>query len=501
MPLSANFYGYSTQNGVEADAVGNMQVNLPQNLTNPGFVNLAGQVVGTTGLSQNRAIPVSSEGRPHVALDRPIFYHNFAGSATAANAISTDAFKQTATTMTMSGGSTAGGFLWLNSGLSVAATVGIAYQTYGTFPTFGGYETRYEFEAMSINCNTAVNKVLELGAGLITDAKTAGLLDGFCFRWTAAGTFIGVISINGSEYQTSPLNVPTDNILHRFSIIVTQLGCEFYVDQILQATLAIPTGAAGPGYNTNPPLLIRIYNTASTPALAPQVKISEVWISQLAMDWQKPWSHICSSMGQHAGNVPYGQAMVANGTGTTNQSGGATAGGAAVPAAATGTNTAILTGCATLGGVATMTAQATNTAAAGNMIFFSYPVPAQSATQASKRLVITGVSISCSNGGAAVATTPTTLLWSIYWGNTAVSLATTDAVNTKGPRFMALGQMTVAVGAAVGAMYDRDIVRTFSTPIVVNPGEYVGVAARFLIGTATSSQTVVAAVAFEGYWE
>jgi hypothetical protein len=213
-----------------------------------------------------------------------------------------DALKQTATTMTASAGSTAGGFLWLNSGLSAAATVGIAYQTYGTFPTFGGYETRYEFEAMPINCNTAVNKVLELGTGLITDAKTVGILDGFCFRWTATGTFIGIISINGAEYQTSPLTVPTDNVMHRFSIVVTQTGCEFYVDQILQAILAVPVGGVGPGYNTNPPMLVRIYNMAATPSLAPQVKIAEMWVSQFGCDWQKPWAQICAGMGQYAAN-------------------------------------------------------------------------------------------------------------------------------------------------------------------------------------------------------
>ena len=66
---------------------------------------------------------------------------------------------------------------------------------------------------------------------------------------------------------------------------------------------------------------------------------------------------------------------------------------------------------------------------------------------------------------------------------------------------MTLGQMYAPIGAVIGQTYDRDIVRAFTTPIVVNPGEYVGVCVRFLIGTATASQTVVAAVAFEGYWE
>ena len=244
---------------------------------------------------------------------------------------------------------------------------------------------------------------------------------------------------------------------------------------------------------------MRVYNAVSVPTLPPQVKISECWVTKPGVDMQKPWQHILSGMQQHATNVPIGQAMVAAGTMTNNQ--GGSAGGAAVPAAATGTNTAILTGCATLGGVAQMTAQVSNVAAAGNMIVFSYPVPVQSATQASKKLFITGVTVSCMNAGATVATTPTTLLWSLYWGNTAVSLATNDSVGAKAPRYMTLGFNTVPVGAIVGATYDKDIVRAFSTPVVVNPGEFVGVCARFIVGTATASQAVVAAVAFEGYWE
>jgi hypothetical protein len=498
--LVSKIMGYLSGNFAEVDANHNLQVVTPIDITKAGFVLNGGiKPAVSSDLIQYHLSDISAEGRTHVAVDRPVFYLNFAGSATAANAIPQDALKQTATTMTASAGSTAGGFLWLNSGSDATTAKGIQYQTYGTFPSYGGYETRYEFQAMPINCNTAVNKVLELGAGLTTDAKTDGLLDGFCFRWTKSGTFIGVISIAGTEYQTPGLAVPSDNVLHRFTINVTQLGCEFYVDQVLQAILTIPVGAVGPCYNTNPPMLMRIYNAVAVPSLAPQVKIAEIWVSQAGIDWQKPWPHIIAGMGQNCCNVPFGQAMAAGSSMTSNR--GGTSGGAAVPATAVGSNTAILTGCATLGGIGRMTAQATNINAGGDNIFFSYQVPAQSATQASKRLVITGLSISASNGGAVVAGTNTTLHWSLAWGNTAVSMATADTVSAKGVRFMSLGQMTVPVGAVIGQTYDRDIVRQFVTPVVVNPGEYINVTVRFLVGTATSLQEVVAAVGFEGYWE
>jgi hypothetical protein len=309
MPLPSNIIGATSGNVAEVDSQNNLLVTLPVLTTdNIGFSNLSGQVLGTPGLNQNRAIPVSTEGRIHAAVDRPVFYVNFAGSATAANAIPQDALKQTATTMTSSAGSTAGGFLWLNNGLSVATTTGIAYQTYTTIPTYGGYETRYEMEALVVNANNQVNKCIEIGAGLITSATSVGLLDGFCFRWTTGGTFIGVISVNGTEYQTSPLTLPTDNVMHRYTIVATQLGCEFYIDQILVASLATPVGLPGPCYQPNPPQLVRVY-TINAVSLAPQIKIAEQWITQNGCDWQKPWSQIVSGMQQHAANVPFGSAI------------------------------------------------------------------------------------------------------------------------------------------------------------------------------------------------
>jgi hypothetical protein len=472
----------------DVDAFNNLKVNLPATLSQAGYAIIAGQVPGST--NQNRIVNVSAEGRVHASLDRPVFYVNFAGSATSANAIPQDALKQTATTMTATAGSTANGFLVLNASGIVTASTGIMYQTYATFPTYAGYGTRYEAEFATVNGYTAANKTIEFGSFIATDAKTNGLLDGFAFRWNSAGEFRGVMSINGTEYTTAALAVPSDNVVHRYTIVANQQGLDFLVDGLWVATLAVPADQVGAGFQPNLPMAIRVYNSAATPTLAPQVKVAEMWVSQCGVDWNKPWGHIKAGEGQHCSNVPFGTAI-----GETTNGGNAVA----VPATAAGSNTAALfTG---LGGIARMTAQATNIAAAGDNIFCSYQVPAQTATQGSKRLVITGVRISASNGGAAIATTPTCLVWGLAWGHTAVSLATADAVNAKAPRHLKLGQMYGAIGNAIGQCYDRDIVAAFSTPIVVNPGEFIAVTLRFLVGTATASQEVVGTVGFEGYWE
>jgi hypothetical protein len=159
-----------------------------------------------------------------------------------------------------------------------------------------------------------------------------------------------------------------------------------------------------------------------------------------------------------------------------------------------------------LGGQFLMTAQATNVAAAGDMIGCSYANPVPSINITGRNLYITGVSIACMNAGAAVATTPTTLVWGLAWGHTNVSLATLETGTfvtgtTHSPRRIPLGMCSAAIGTVIGGLYSNEINRTFDAPIVVRPGEFIATTVRFRVGTATASQEVFYTVMFNGYWE
>jgi hypothetical protein len=492
MSLAAAITGGVSGRQAEVDVNSNQQVATPQLVSWAGHVILGGEISPASAPAglQRRSLLTSPEGRLHAALDRPIFYVNFAGSATSANAIPQDVLKQIVTTMTATAGSPNSGFLRLNASAITTVTTGIAYQSYAPFPTYAGYGTKYEWMARTINAGAAAGKVIELGAGFITDAKTPGLLDGFCLRWNAAGEVRGYVSLNGAETPTPPLAIPSDNVLHRFTIVVNQDGLYFYVDSLLQAILNPPTDQVGTGFQTNPPLLMRLYNNTA-PALAAQLEVAECWVTQGGMDWNMPWNFIQSGMGQHASNVPFGTAI--------GETPGNTANASAIPAASAGSNTAALvTG---LGGVGQMTAQVSNVAAAGDMIATSYQVPAQTATQGSKRFVCTGVRISALNNGAIIATTATVLLWGIAWGHTAVSLATADAVGAKAPRHLKLGFQYGAIGCAIGQTYSpENILVPLVTPVTVNPGEFLASTVRFVVGTATASQAVLFVVAFDGFW-
>jgi hypothetical protein len=233
---------------------------------------------------------------------------------------------------------------------------------------------------------------------------------------------------------------------------------------------------------------MRVFNNSvPNPAVAAQLKVAQVNVSQGAMQTNKPYSYVMSGMGQHSSNVPYGTAVGMTPAITNNTT----------PTAGAGSNTAALvTG---LGGYFQMNAIASS---ANDLIATSYQVPAMTtAITGSRRLYITGCRISCINFGATVATTPTTLMWTLCWGHTSVSLATTDAVGAKAPRRTGLGIMSAPVGSVIGAPYSNEIDLNFTTPIVVNPGEFIATAVRQIVGTATGSQTIYGLVGFGGFWE
>lgn len=71
-------------------------------------------------------------------------------------------------------------------------------------------------------------------------------------------------------------------------------------------------------------------------------------------------------------------------------------------------------------------------------------------------------------------------------------MATSEAATTKAPRRIPLGFMTWPVGAAIGqGPQGGPIVVDFGdAPIFVNSGEFVALVGKFLVGTATASQTI-----------
>ena len=94
--------------------------------------------------------------------------------------------------------------------------------------------------------------------------------------------------------------------------------------------------------------------------------------------------------------------------------------------------------------------------------------------------------------------------WAIGFGSTAASLATTETSSwanptTKIARKIPLGFQTLAAAAAAGTV-STGFYMDFSTPITINPGEYLHVIVRFL-GTNTTAGAIRGTVAVIGYFE
>jgi hypothetical protein len=160
------------------------------------------------------------------------------------------------------------------------------------------------------------------------------------------------------------------------------------------------------------------------------------------------------------------------------------------PTAAAPSNTALTANLP--GGLGGQGAVIAAVAAATDGIWSSYQVPALTVNTTGRRLVLRGLELDLVNLGAAVATTATTIQFSLAYGHTAVSLATAEAATTKAPRRISVGFATWPVGAAIGAQPQAGklVVDLGDAPIFVNPGEFVALVGKFLAGTATASQVI-----------
>ena len=89
----------------------------------------------------------------------------------------------------------------------------------------------------------------------------------------------------------------------------------------------------------------------------------------------------------------------------------------------------------------------------------------------------------------------------------AASLATAETASfatasTKAPRRIALGLESFPVTSAVGQVSATNcpVYMQFVSPVIVNPGEFVAIAAKN-IGTVTTAGAILSLVTYDAYWE
>jgi hypothetical protein len=473
----------STTGELKNDGNGNALVALPSIDTPAAVGALRVYQVDDPGLRTGEphlnSFEVDEDYRARVGQDALIDEERF--NYTAQNT-GKFAYRNTTATITWS----ASGMLLNASGITTTTT-GVGFQSYSEISVLTATTLYTECAVAFPSTTCPTNVVFDFGSMRTAVANPYAPTDGIFWRMKPAG-LVGVMNFNGSETEV-PLTdasnaganwVPVVNKAHRFIIAASNREVEFWIDGELWGTGATPTGNHAPFAGTSLPCFASrwaIVGGAAGAVYQPTVKIYGVSIGgvQVGDRLSVVGNRLLGSYSGLSGGTMGSLSTYPN---STN------------PTAAAPSNTALTANLpAGLGGQGSVIAAV---AAAADGIWGSYQVPVGTAAVQGKRLAIRGVYVSCVNLGAAVTTTATTIQFSLAFGHTAVSLATAEGAAAKAPRRVPLGFATWPVGAAIGAQPQSGplFVDFGDAAIYVNPGEFVALVGKFLVGTATASQVI-----------
>lgn len=447
-----------------------LERNAEDNPSNVSAVKLfsendAGTVTGTPYLQSPET---DNDYRLRVSQD--IFLDNETFNYTAQNT-----GKHTYSTSTLTTTWTTAG-LTTNGGSVTTTGTGTTFGTYAEFPLITSGALYCQFIG-SLSAAITTNFVIDIGLFRRGASTAYAPTDGAYFRVNASGIF-GVTSYNGAETTTSAFAFThTNNRKYQFIISVSERQVKFWIDNVLYGTINTPTGQGSPYLSATLPFSVRHAHTGTTGA-AIQFQLNDYGVSIAG-------ANIIKTLGE-TGNGAFGSYQGLSG-GTMGSL--ASYANSTNPTTAAPSNTALTANLPSgLGG------QGLVTAAVGGStdgIWGSYQVPAGTLSIQGKRLKIAGVVLDAVNTGAAVATTATTIQFSLAFGHTAVSLATAESGTAKAARRVALGYLSWLVGAAIGSAPTQNSIKvSFIEPIYVNSGEFVQLVGKFIVGTATASQTI-----------
>ena len=394
-----------------------------------------------------------------------------------------------ATTLTMA---LAGNALVTNSGNITTINTASFFRTQQYFELCGSQNSTYITFDVALSAALATNTTIDYGMFLQSGTSPYAPSDGCYFRITSAG-FQGVINFGGSETTTSIFAFThTINQVYTFTIAANTDKVEFWIDDILYATLDTQVSNGTPFSSQTLPVQIRhaIGGTAAGAALSLRLFSYAVQVNDQT-------------------NLPFQQIATMRG-GSTQVQQGATTGGqlttyalGAEPAAVTLTaSTAPATN--TLGGLFLLPVAITP--AASDYPLFAWQNPAGTAAIPGKVFVCTSVIIGDLSVTTALTGGPLLLEWAVGYGSTAATLATTESTTftaggtTKIARKIALGAQGLAAASAVGVVapgFQRDF---SSAPLPVNPGEFLHIILRIPGGTATTAGAPRGSVAVLGYF-
>lgn len=480
--------GSSTANRANVDGSNNLFVNTPGNnadgTVRGGGSAQAGNVTIITETDSGTVTGARLVVAPETDHDFRFRLHETVIDEETFNyaAQNTGKYNTAATTMTAT--YTASG-LTTNGGSILTAGTDVRVRSYAQFPLFTA-EMLYLDARFALTAAMPTNTTIDVG--LFTDIGSTPFTpnDGVCFRFDSGGNFGVVVNAGAiSQVALTGLTMPINQFV-KLTIAVSIKRVEFFVDDVLYGVINQSASTIQPFVSAAQPFSIRHAITAGAASTVIQAKLGEYQVTRGgSLVTSSAHEQGARCWGSHQGLGGGTMGSLASYANSTN------------PTAGAGANTtALVTG---LGGQVSINGAA---AAVTDRILTSYQVPLGTAVIQGRRLAIRGVNIFAANLGAAVATTETTLAYSLCFGHTAVSLATAEGVAAKAPRREGCGILSWPIGAEVGAgPREGRINLPFEVPIYVNPGEFVAVAVKFLQGTATGGQIIYHQITFDYGWE
>ena len=344
---------------------------------------------------------------------------------------------------------------------------------------------------MSLATATLVaNEEWRVGFGFPSVAGTAPP-EGVWFILDSAG-LRGVQTYNSVTTQTAQLATLASFTLatnYTLKVVVNARGVtEFYRDEVLLGTLAVPVANGQPWQQVSLPLFMQKLCTGVV-ANTNVIRVFDITAYQTDSVINMPFALQQVVSGQH-GNI--GQ------NGHTPGKNSSYANNAAPTAVALTNTTAAFVG---LGGQAAILP---TLAVSTDGIIFSYQNPAPTVNIPGKNLLIYGVKV---QGLVSVALTggPLYYQYTLAYGHTSVSLATAETASfvngtTHAPRILAIGFETYVAAAIVGTL-GQGTSLSLQVPVVVRPGEFVQLCAKAGVGSVVTTLGAITIMAtFDSVW-
>jgi hypothetical protein len=430
-----------------------------------------------TGSRLMRDFEVTADYRLRVGTDAPMLKELFPGAA-----LNTTLWNAPTTTMTVT---VVGGYLNLNAGLALASGNAAQVSSRKSFPLIPTGSLNVSIDAQ-LSASPVANNVCEWGLGIASG--TSAPTDAAIFRLNALTEFRCVLNTNGTESQGPILDFSAlvgIAATRNFWIDVNDAGAEFWIDDVLVSYISKGTGGYAVTATPELPVLLRNYN-ANAVSVAQVLKVGGVNVITGDLHTGRTWGEYLVAAG---GSASQGQ------TGGTLGTTALYTNSLAIGAGAVATNTTAALGSGLGGQFALQPTLAANT----DGVISSYQVPAGTAAVPGKTLMLTSLKITAIVSTVLVGG-PVVLFWSLAYGHTSVSLATTETATSKAPRRVPLGIQAWVSAAALWTQADREINVTFDPPIAVYPGEFVQTVAKN-VGTVTSSGVIAFMITPNGYFE